>query len=106
MSLCSQSFVDAVNKTQRIGTFKFRASLIQTPRVSGSAFVLSGDISLHINCPNVPEDVPTTTLVPSPINSVAALTHFSRCFNRLLNVRRSRTNRAAMQVKHCQTYCF
>lgn len=41
VSLCSQSFVDAVKCTSRIGTFNFAASPIQAALVSTSALVLS-----------------------------------------------------------------
>lgn len=40
-SLCSQSRGEAVNKTQRIGTFIFFARVTQWALVSGSALVLS-----------------------------------------------------------------
>lgn len=46
MSLCSQSFTDAVKRTHRIGTLSFCANLTQTARVSGSAFVLSDQVRL------------------------------------------------------------
>jgi hypothetical protein len=42
VSLCSQSFDGAVNKMHRMEMPKLCASLTQTARVSGSAFVLSG----------------------------------------------------------------
>jgi len=99
VSLCSQSFTDAVKSTHRIGTFSFCANLTQTARVSGSAFVLSRNLSLHVvvsGVLGVRMYVPTTTRVPSSMRAVAALIHFSRCFNMLLNERRSST--AAMQV--------
>jgi hypothetical protein len=41
VSLCSHSLAGAVKRTHRIDTFNFCASLTQTARVSGSAFVLS-----------------------------------------------------------------
>ena len=40
-SLCSANRVDAVNRTQRMGTLYSRATLIQCDRVSMSALVLS-----------------------------------------------------------------
>lgn len=45
VSLCSQTFVGAVKRTHRMGMLSFCANLIHTALVSGSAFVLSGDMS-------------------------------------------------------------
>jgi hypothetical protein len=45
VSLCSHSFGDAVKSTHRMGTFSFCANVTHTPRVSGSAFVLSDSVS-------------------------------------------------------------
>jgi hypothetical protein len=47
VSLCSHSRADAVKSTHRSGTFSFCASLTQTARVSGSAFVLSRYFDQH-----------------------------------------------------------
>jgi hypothetical protein len=49
VSLCSHSRADAVKRTHRSGTFIFCASLTQTARVSGSAFVLSTGIMISIH---------------------------------------------------------
>lgn len=68
VSLCSQSFTDAVKRTHRIGASSFCASFTQTARVSGSAFVLSERLSLYVlhagvvGVPNVHTDDYACTL--------------------------------------------
>lgn len=101
VSLCSQIFAEAVKRTHRIGIFNRCARLIQTPLVSGSGLVLSSNFSLLWACMRVKlnfgENLPITTLVPSSIKAVAAFTHFSRCFNVLLQAHTGRATCAFMR---------